>query len=82
MHINKEVIKDVSEMLNGHLERNITDIDQAFIRFDEDLSLSLSVKFQVKNDKLKVDTSIGFVTDKVKDNDSREIDPEQKQLFD
>lgn len=83
--INEKVTSDVGQMISNHLIRNINQMDEAFAGSDDEdgntLTVSIGVKFEAKNGKIKTKTIFSFTKEKIKEEDERWIDPNQRELF-
>jgi len=67
MNINNKTIEKASELLDATLKMYRPDIDKAFLKADDALSVSLGLKFKPSNGKMEIEASIKFVTDQVSD---------------
>jgi len=83
MKISRDVIDGIVEDTKDMLLYNHESIELAYIAAGDD-PLGIAIKVTIKPDeaKLKVLTTINFVTDRCKDERRRYIDPEQTNLFD
>lgn len=79
--INEQVLREVGEMLSAHLFDYRNALEEAYCRLDDPLTVNLAAKFSEGKEGIKVDTAINFVSDRVKDKSSREINGRQKSLF-
>lgn len=78
--IDKNILTETSEMLKGHLLDYQQAIDEAYCEAENALSVNLKAKFAPKDSGIKIDTSIEFVAEKIKDAASRTIGGTQKAL--
>ncbi len=74
----EEIKKSVGELLDIHF----TELDAAYIRADEGISLTLGVKISpIAPGVHMVKTGISFVTARVKDEIGCKVDEQQEALF-
>ena len=71
MSINEEVLNETVDMFEGHLFDYRHDINLAYLDADDALSVSLRVKYSPNGSGVKIDTSIEFVKEKIKDKNSK-----------
>lgn len=81
MNITSKTINRASEQIGGILRMYRTEIDKAFLKADDALTVSLGLKFKPQNGKMEIETSIKFVTDQVKDSAKTLFDEAQEELF-
>jgi hypothetical protein len=81
MNISNKTIEKASELLDATLKTYRLDIDKAFLKADDALSVSLGLKFKPSNGKMEIETSIKFVTDQVSDKFKTLFDENQEELF-
>ena len=79
--IQAAVIKQVIDMIGGHLIDYRDDMDKAYQNQDDSLTVTLTAKYARDKDGIRITTGIAFTTDKIKDGTSVVIDPNQMQLF-
>jgi hypothetical protein len=74
-----QTVKMIQDMLNDHRH----DIDQAYIRTEDALTVSLSVKYapNVKTGAIDIDVNLSFVSEKIKDNSKASISEGQGSLY-
>ena len=78
--INKEVLELTGQKLQGHLYDYEQAIEKAYLTLEEGaLSIALGVKFSEEKGCMRVETSITFVADKVKDKGLLLYDPNDKK---
>ena len=81
MHIGEKTIKAVVMKLNQHLVDYRTEINEAYCGIEDGaLSVNLSAKFSEAADGIKVDTSISFTKEKVKDGATFKINEDQLDI--
>ena len=83
MKISRDVIDGIVEDTKEMLLYNHESIELAYLAAGDD-SLDIAIKVNIKPVKAKISvlTKINFVKDRCKDERSRNIDPEQTNLFD
>ena len=83
IRITEETISKAVENLHQLLTTHSVAIGQAYINCENELSVSLGVKFQPSKGAGDVDmiSSISFTESKIKDSIKTTLDPNQKPLF-
>lgn len=81
MEITQEIIDKTAEMIRGNLADYRDEISEAYSKHDEILEIKLTTRYSFNKGKFKIQTSINFVTDRIKDNSVIWYDPEQRQMF-
>jgi hypothetical protein len=81
MEITEEIIEKTAEMIKGNLADYRDEISEAYSKHDEILEIGLKARYSFNKGKFKIQTSINFVTDRIKDNSVIWYDPEQRQMF-
>lgn len=81
MNISGKTIDKASELLAGTLKTYQLDLDKAFLKAEDALSVSLGLKFKPNNGRMEIETSIKFVTDQVSDKFKTLFDENQEELF-
>mgnify|MGYP000026363324 CR=1 FL=1 len=79
MKLNQEVIQKIGENVTKLLSEYINELDEAYLKCDEKkFSITLGTKIEeTDKSRFKVETSISFVKDKVKDSVTDYVDAEQ-----
>jgi len=83
MNIGPKTIEKATEMLGGMLRIYQEDIDKAFLRADNALTVALGLKFKSgeRRGEVEIETAIKFVTDQVKDSVAILFNENQGELF-
>ena len=83
MKIGEKVLGKAREMIGRLIDQNRSEIDQAYMRAESSLSVSIGLKFMPskKMDFVGIETSINFVADRIKDFLEAEISETQPNLF-
>ena len=81
MNISIKTIDKASELLAATLKTYRLDLDKAFLKADDMLSVSLGLKFKPNNGQMEIETSIKFVTDQVSDKFKTLFNENQDELF-
>jgi len=79
MRLNQEVIQTIEESVSRLLSEYKDELNEAYLKCDErKFSIALGTKIEeTDNGRFKVETSISFVKDKVKDSTIDYVDAEQ-----
>lgn len=80
MEITEEIIEKTAEMLKGHLDDYSDQIGAAYSDNEENLKITLGAKYSFKKGKFKIETSINFTTEQIKDNMVLYYDPAQAEF--
>ena len=67
MEINAKIIKKTVEMIKGNLNDYQAEINKAYSKHDEILEVKLKARFSFNKGKLKIQTGINFVTERIKE---------------
>jgi len=82
MKIGPKTIEAIGTDIQGLLNAYQNDLDKAYLAAGDDpLKISLGVKVSPKDGQLKVETSMSFTTEKVKDTKTSYVDEDQQKLF-
>lgn len=83
MKIGEKVLGKAKEMIGKLIDQNRSEIDQAYMRAESTLSVSIGLKFMPskKMDFVGIEASINFVADRIKDFLEAEISETQPNLF-
>jgi len=82
MKIGSKTIETITTDIQGLLNAYQNDLDKAYLAAGDDpLKISLGVKVSPKDGKLKIETSISFTTEKIKDTKTSLVDEQQGSLF-
>lgn len=73
--IDSTIIEETANMIRGQLYDYQKKIDTAYCGVEGAFTVSLSVKFEPRGSGIKIDTSISFTPEKIKDKASKLIDP-------
>ena len=78
-----KVVETAGDMLSKMLRIYQDKLDRAYLRSDRALTVDLKTTFKpADNGDMEVDTSINFVTDRIKNKFSRTVTEKQDELFD
>ena len=81
MEITQEIIEKTAEMIKGNLADYRDQISEAYQQNEEILEIGLKARYSLNKNKFKIQTSINFVTDRIKDKSIEWFDPDQIQMF-
>uniref|UniRef100_A0A6H1ZZ79 Uncharacterized protein n=1 Tax=viral metagenome TaxID=1070528 RepID=A0A6H1ZZ79_9ZZZZ len=83
-YICDEQLHQAIEMLVGHLNAHVEEMDQAFLESDPEggntLDISLKITFTAKDKGVNVKTAMSFSKGKITEKDERLTYPRQKSL--
>jgi hypothetical protein len=77
--VKKEMIDKTIAQMDVYLNEGAETIAEVFER-DKKVEVFLKANYEVKDDKLKIKTSINFVTERYKKDNEQEIDLSQLQI--
>ena len=83
--IGKMVIDQTVMMIQDMMRDHMHEIDQAYIKTEDALTVSLSAKYAPPNAKtgaIDIDVNLSFVSEKVKDNSKASVNEGQMRLYD
>lgn len=80
MEIDRAAIAKSLNMIAGHLWTNVDNMQEAFERFDDTLTVAIPLKFSVKFNKLHIEAGIRFVTDKIEEKSTGTIEKKDRQV--
>ncbi len=80
-NITEKVVSEATEMLGNILRIYREKIDKAYLKEDGALSIALGLKFKPADGDIEVETSINFVTDRIKNAFHRTVREAQDDLF-
>lgn len=81
MNISVKTIDRAAEQIKGILHTYRAEIDEAFVKSEGGLTISLGLKFEPSEGKIKITTPIKFVSDQIKDSFETVYDEAQEELF-
>ena len=81
MKIGEETIKECVKLIEGLLFSHQLEIDEAYLKAENSLSVKLGLKITPDKGRLKLDADIDFVMDRLKDKASSFVDEDQISLF-
>lgn len=84
MDISDKMIKQAEAEISNLLEEHIAEINEAYIKAENELTISLGLKFVPGKGagEIKMTTSIASADSKIKESNTVTFDINQKQLFD
>lgn len=82
--IGEKTIAKTVQMLERHLRDYKKDMNEAYLKAEGPLDVTLKAKYSApqNGDGTKIDTSITFVAEKIKDSMKATVDEKQRELFD
>ena len=82
--IGKMVIDQTVMMIQDMMRDHMHEIDQAYIKTEDALTVSLSAKYapNAKTGAIDIDVNLSFVSEKVKDNSKALVNEGQMRLYD
>ena len=81
MYIGPRTIQKTIKMLNQQLFDYKKEMEEAYCKSDNALDVALKVKYTPCGSGVKIETSINFVADRVKDSMRATCDEQQLELF-
>ena len=79
--INEQVISTITDLVGGLLNANTAELDEAYLRAEGSLAVSIGVKISPDDKGLKIQAGLSFVSGRIKDTATAIIDNEQIALF-
>ena len=80
--IGEKTLKRTMELIEGMFRYHISAINQAYLKSDDALSVSIKAKYKPgKFSGIDIKADIEFVAEKVKDSDSSNVDEDQMTIF-
>lgn len=81
-NISEDVLTQTGEMVTGMMKIYQEKIDKAYLKAEKTLVIDIKAKFKAaEGDHVEVETSINFVTDRIKTSFVRVINEKQDGLF-
>ena len=81
MRIGNKTIARIVEDLEHHLHVYQEDINEAYLKADDALAITLTARLSPDKGRTKVETGISFVAEKIKDKVTAYVDEDQQDLF-
>lgn len=78
--IGPKTLSVMSEMITGLLNGHTNEINQAYLNAEGKFSISLGIGVSEAKEGVKLETSMSFVSDRVKDKSIRVVDERQMEL--
>lgn len=83
MEIKEKTIEESLNLMKDLMISHLVELNKAYVKAEKTLAISMGMKFEPDSkDKTKIEASINFVTDRVKDSATAMIDENQMKLFD
>jgi len=79
--ISERTISTITDLVGGLLNANTAGLDEAYLRAEGSLAVSIGVKISPDDKGLKIQAGLSFVSGRIKDTATAIIDNEQIALF-
>ena len=81
MNIGDKTIEECGKLIGGLLSEHKTELNDAYLKADDALDVSLKLKISPDDNGNKVKADISFVAEKIKDSASVHVNEDQNELF-
>ena len=81
MQVGQNTIESIVDSLGALVNEHRVALNDAFLKSEDELSVSLSIKLCPENGRMKIESSINFVAERVKDKTTTFVSEAQGKLF-